>query len=61
MYKLNPYLMGLWLGSTSEDINIIDIIDINILYNLYNKIKRSDLNINHLQNCVYKIEGKSWE
>ena len=58
--EINPYLMGLWLGSTSKDINSIDIIDIDILYNLYNKLKGEDLNIVSLHNCVYKIEGKSW-
>jgi len=59
--EINPYLLGLWLGSTSEDINSIDITDINILYNLYTKLKSSDLNIVPSQNCVYKIKGKPWE
>ena len=58
--SIEPYLVGLWLGTTSNDLNIIIIPDIQILYNLYVKIKDTDLTIKSERNCSYKIEGKTF-
>ena len=57
---IEPYLVGLWLGTTNKDLNNIIIPDIKILYNLYLKIKDTDLTIKSVKNCLYRIEGKTF-